>query len=122
MSNDIPKDMNNYVNLPKGNNSKPNRQTETFDVKENDTKYVPSDIDMEKSMGCLLGKMQVKPISGFKSSDSIKKSSEEFMDNPADIQDKVDFCDELVQRGYSLEDAILKTDMFFDALKTNVYE
>ena len=122
MSNDIPKDMNNYVNLPKGNNSKPNRQTETFDVKENDTKYVPSDIDMEKSMWCLLGKMQVKPISGFKSSDSVKKSSEEFMDNPADIQDKVDFCDELVQRGYSLEDAILKTDMFFDALKTNVYE
>ena len=50
-------------------------------------------------------------------SDSIKKSTEEFLKNPELIEAYNDFCDSLVKKGYELRAAIEKTDAVFNTLK-----
>ena len=50
-------------------------------------------------------------------SNSIKKSTEEFLKNPELIEAYNDFCDSLVEKGYELRHAIEKTDAVFNALK-----
>jgi hypothetical protein len=49
-------------------------------------------------------------------SKNVDKSIESFLNNPEYIQAHVDFCDSLVEHGYSLEDAIKKTDAVFEIL------
>ena len=50
-------------------------------------------------------------------SNCVKKSMEEFLKNPELIESYNDFCDSLVNEGYSLELAIDKTDKVFNILK-----
>ena len=47
---------------------------------------------------------------------SVKKSTQDFLNNPDLVQAHVDFCDSLVEHGYCLEDAIKKTDAVFEIL------
>ncbi len=47
----------------------------------------------------------------------VEESVKDFKENPEYAQSHVDFCDELVKKGCSLEDAIEKTDYIFDKLK-----
>ena len=42
---------------------------------------------------------------------------QEFKKDPEHAQCYVDFCDSLQAQGYSLEDAIIGTDIIFDQLK-----
>ena len=49
--------------------------------------------------------------------DSVKKSTQEFLKNTEFVQAHVDFCDSLIENGYNLEDAIKTTDSIFEALK-----
>ena len=54
---------------------------------------------------------------------SVKKSVEEFLLNPEFVESYNDFCDSLVNKGYSLELAIDKTDKVFNILKDkNLYD
>ena len=49
--------------------------------------------------------------------DSVKKSTQEFLKNTEFVQAHVDFCDSLVKNGYKLEEAIQITDSIFETLK-----
>ena len=48
---------------------------------------------------------------------SIKKSTQEFIENPELIKAQVEFCDSLLEEGYCLKEAIEKTDCVFEVLK-----
>jgi len=53
---------------------------------------------------------------------TVKKSMEKLIQNPEYVQAHVELCDALVAKGYPLEVAIEKSDMFFGALKNkNIY-
>lgn len=120
MNNDIPRDMNSYINVPKKSNAPLGGDSDMQNEETNlqDSEQVAIDLDMGNSMNCVLGKLQVNPKkSADKNAAFTKESVEHFMQNPEFAQSHVELCDELVKRGYSLEDAIKKTDMFFDALK-----
>ena len=47
----------------------------------------------------------------------IIESLNEFKKDPEFAQNYIDFCDSLQEEGYSLEDAIIGTDIIFDKLK-----
>lgn len=121
MNNDIPRDMNSYINVPKKSNALLGGDSDVQNEEEKNlqnSRQAAIDVDMEKSMNCMLGKLQVNSKkSADKNGTSAKESVEYFIQNPEFAQSHVELCDELVKRGYSLEDAIKKTDMFFDALK-----
>lgn len=52
-----------------------------------------------------------------------QKSVQEFLKNPELIEEKIAFQDELMSRGYAPEEAMEKTEMFFQALKDyNTYK
>lgn len=48
---------------------------------------------------------------------SAKKSVQSFMQDPMRAELHTDFCDNLIERGYKLEDAIKTTDAVFERLK-----
>ena len=48
---------------------------------------------------------------------SIKKSTQEFIKNPELVKAQVEFCDSLLEEGYCLKEAIEKTDCVFEILK-----
>lgn len=56
------------------------------------------------------------PITKQNVENNVKKSTQEFLNNPDLIQAHVDFCDSLVEHGYCLEDSIKKTDSVFEIL------
>lgn len=120
MNNDIPRDMKNtYVNVQKNAPAFSSCNSNIQNEEAAEERQMSYEFDMEKSMSYMLGKMQVdSKKSSQKSDSSISDSVEKILTNPDFVQSHVDFCDELIQRGYSLEDAIEKTDMFFDALKS----
>lgn len=47
----------------------------------------------------------------------VRKSVEEFLNNPELIEDKISFQDFLISKGYSAQDAFEKAEMFYKALK-----
>ncbi len=47
----------------------------------------------------------------------IIESLNEFKKDPEFAQNYIDFCDSLQEEGYSLEDAVIGTDIIFDKLK-----
>ena len=81
-------------------------------------------IEAQKNSGCdnaIQKQAAQKTCSSFNincyASDSIKKSTEEFLKNPELIEAYNDFCDSLVEKGYELRAAIEKTDAVLNALK-----
>lgn len=82
----------------------------------------PNNEVIHKTLG-FMGTMGATQVNMNKnSSDSIKKSTQEFLANPENIQAHVDFCDSLIEHGYCLKDAIKKTDEIFEILsKKDIY-
>lgn len=47
---------------------------------------------------------------------SVIKSTKEFLNDTEFVRSHVDFCDSLIEDGYCLEEAIKKTDSVFEIL------
>ena len=108
MSNDISRDLTSYdkVKIPTGR-IELKKTTESMPMCELQTD--------SNAMECLgaMGCAQVNMQKG-----SVKKSVEEFMDDPFLAQTKMNFCDSLVEdEGYDIFQAIEITDNFFKSLK-----
>lgn len=52
-----------------------------------------------------------------RTSASVRKATQSFMQDPFRAEIHEDFCDKLVKQGYNLEDAIKTTDAVFETLK-----
>ena len=95
---------------------------------QNKTQVVSSNvcaenISMKDSMEFLgtMGCAQVN-MNNLNSTKTTRQAMEKFIQNPEYVQAHVDFCDSLVARGYKLEEAIEKSDIFFGTLKNkNIY-
>lgn len=57
------------------------------------------------------------PIKNDNLSLNVQKSLQEYAENQAYVEAHIELCDELVKKGYCLEDAIDKTDSIFEILK-----
>ena len=95
-----------------------------MESKKNMAEIEKNHIDAQKNNGsdnAIKKQAAQKTCSSFNincyASDSIKKSTEEFLKNPELIEAYNDFCDSLVEKGYELRAAIEKTDAVFNALK-----
>lgn len=122
MSNDMTRELNNPINLSKNTNFSGktwNVNTNTHHENQNYPEQNSNhDIDMEKSMNCMLGKAQINsqnPIEEI--SPQVQKSVEEFLSDSDFIEAHTNLTDELVKRGYCLEEAIIRADMIFESLK-----
>ena len=110
MNNDITGNFNNFNSIPKMSNN----------VGSNDVeKILPENIEIstdvvQSPMDCLgsMGVAQVKMTNP-----RVKQSVIEFLNDEEFATSHVDFCDNLVQKGYKLEDAIKVTDEVFAHLK-----
>ncbi len=73
---------------------------------------------MEKSMNFLgaMGYAQVNMTNP--TIKRVQNSVDSFLEDPEYAKQHTETCDELVKRGYKLEDAIDVTDRIFDTLKT----
>ncbi len=107
MNNDISRDLASYdkVKIPTG-------RIET--TKTNESAPAPElKADIE-AMNCL-GAMGCAQVNMQKN--SVKKSTEEFMNDPFLAETKMDFCDNLVKDGYDIFKAMEITDNVFKCLK-----
>ena len=87
------------------------------------TNVCAENFSMKDSMEFLgtMGCAQVN-MNNLNSNKSVRQAMETFIQNPEYVQAHVDFCDALVARGYKLEEAIEKSDVFFGTLKNkNIY-
>lgn len=83
----------------------------------NDEKSMKDTFEYLKAMGYAQVNMD-----NLISQKSVRIAMEKFLQNPELIQEHVEFCDALVACGYSLEEAIEKSDIVFSALKNqNMY-
>lgn len=113
MNNDIPSELTKYIRTNTGyvpSKSMPVQKTQ--DVK------TCSCEDYEKTQNYFnaLGRTKVN-IDKASVENRVTNSVEGLKADPCYVQNHVDFCDELVKKGYSLEEAIEKTDYIFDKLK-----
>jgi len=111
MNNDVAGKLGNNFSAQKANFASNNiieklAAQKTCSIDENDV--------APKAMECLgvLGEAQVQKCA----TNSIKKSAEEFLQNPDFVQAHVDFCDSLIEHGYCLREAVQKTDDVFEVL------
>lgn len=115
MNNDISRDLNSFIKTTQRQKQNNARIPADMPI-QNSEKILPDKSkSLEDSMGFLgvLGSMQVKRDL----SKSVNNAVEEFIEDPEKIKEKVDFCDELVARGYCLEDADKKTCEVFHVLE-----
>ena len=117
MNNDIARDLNKYIGaVPKQNLINPKIKSETPIIKEEIiVSKNPDTLKESMEMLGLLGSVQVKRDA----QKTLNQSVEEFIQDPFIVQEKVDFCDNLVQRGYHLEEADNKTRQVFSALQNS---
>ena len=80
-----------------------------------DSSCVGTNVDEPMKYLGTLGVAQVK-MDNKHTSDSVKKSTEKFLQNPDGVEAYIDFCDKLIEKGHTLEEAINKTDYVFKAL------
>lgn len=116
MNNDITGNYNKFSNIPKVKNNVGLNGAEKIlpENIENSEKEVHSPMDFLNSMGMAQVKM---------SNAGARLSTIEFLKDEGFAHAHVDFCDSLVQKGYSLEDAIKITDeVFADLKKSSTYE
>ncbi len=68
-----------------------------------------------------LGHAQVN-MENLCTNNGVKRCVEQYMQDPLYAKCWVDYCDNLIDRGYNLEDALAETDNFFSVLKDkNIY-
>ncbi len=110
MNNDITGNYNNFSNIPKVKNGVGSNGAE---------KFLPEDIEkietnVQSPMDCLnsMGVAQVKMTNP-----QTRLSALEFLNDEGYATAHVEFCDDLVEKGYKLEDAIQITDEVFAHLK-----
>ena len=110
MNNDITGNYNNFSNIPKVQNNVGSNGAE---------KILPEDIEkieknIQSPMDCLnsMGVAQVKMTNP-----QTRLSAIEFLKDEEYATKHVEFCDDLVEKGYKLEDAIQITDKVFAHLK-----
>ena len=113
------------------NNNKPHINTQNINnatcaissaMRQNAQQECDSE-SMDKSMEFLgtLGQTYIKRSEN-KTSQTIRNSIQMFLNDPLYVENYVGFCDDLVEKGYDLDDAIEKTDVVFEALKDkNIY-
>lgn len=108
MSNDISRDLTSYdkVKIPSGR-IESTKTTESISVSE-ELKTGSEAMQCLGAMGCAQVNMQ---------KNSIRKSTEEFMNDPFLYETKMNFCDSLIKDGYDIFKAMEITDNFFDCLK-----
>ncbi len=98
MNNDMAGELNNHIELQKNNGADNSIQKQS--AQKSDSSF----------------------LKNTNASDSIRKSTQEFIKNPEFVQTYVDFCDSLVEEGCILREAIDKTDKIFKVLKDkNLY-
>lgn len=120
MNNDIARDLNNCVNTPKRANAPLDNSSKVNTEEQMCVNSLSLDTNLDNSMNCTLGRAQVNSVNKIQS--GVQKSVEEFIESPEFVEYHTQICDELVKKGYNLEEAILKTDEIFKALKTNIYQ
>ncbi len=108
MSNDISRDLTNYdkVKIPTSR-IELSKTTESIPVSD-ELKTDSEAMQCLGAMGCAQVNMQ---------KNSIRKSTEEFMNDPFLVETKMNFCDSLVNDGYDVFKAMEITDNFFNCLK-----
>lgn len=112
MNNDIAQDVNHYINIPKIS-----KNTDKTTEAELCCNNVSSQKTTADSMGCLsaMGYAQVNMDNPF--SKACVQAIEEFKQNPELVEAQIELQDELVKKGYTLEEAIIKSDSIFSILK-----
>jgi len=114
MNNDISNDVTKYYKTQSLNQS---LNKEDINCAENINASFGNEI-ANKSMECLnnIGLAKVN-MDNFNVNKGVEDSIKAFRKNPELITAQVDFCDGLIQQGYSYKDAIFKTDAIFSILK-----
>ena len=111
MNNDIPR-----LNLgaKKANNvsAQQNRTQIAMPEMDIDKNTMRDSMEFLSSIGCAQVNMD-----NLNTSRTTRQAMEKFLQNPEYVQAHVEFCDGLVAKGYCLEEAIEKSDLFFGALK-----
>lgn len=87
---------------------------------------IPAEIKTEdiKDSMTLLGNMGYAKVNMDRThlSNNTAKAIDEFLKNQDIAEMHTEFCDSLVEKGYSLEDAVITTDKVFTLLSQNIYE
>ena len=115
MSNDI-FDVNNFTKA--ANCRKASTPAEVCSsCSQDEPREVKPEENMEKSMHFLgsMGYAQVNMNNPL--AKRVKSSVDNFLEDPQYASEHTEICDELVKKGYPLEDAINVTDRIFDTLK-----
>ena len=118
MNNDIRNDYPKYINAQnigpkfsadKSAANKPVIDSENLDSITNSMKILSALGHAQVNMGSCVNR-------------GITHSVEQYIQDPIFAQSWVEYCDSLVEKGYNLEDALIKTDRFFSVLKDkNIY-
>ena len=112
MNNDISRDLTSYINPKKEHAIKRERHTQ---IKSDDIQSRESYETAQKYLGAL-GRTKVnmdKNAINTRVADSVDILKQD----PEYVQNYIDFCDSLQDKGYSLEDSIIGTDLIFEKLK-----
>lgn len=119
MNNDISRELTNHI--PTGSKHSKTKSGSASDASD---KNINSDKDYQTVQNCLsmLGRTKVK-MDKTSLHGSVAASLDILKLDPCYVQSHIDFCDALIEQGYSLEKAIKTTDILFKGLKNkSVYE
>ena len=112
MNNDISSELTNYINTRTSHAAKKTNNTPA--AKDEKTVSVES---YEVAQKCYdaMGHAKVSMDNGI--NNRIADSLDVLKKDPEYVQNHIAFCDDLQEKGYSLEDAVIGTDIIFDTLK-----
>ena len=119
MNNDIRSDYPKYVSAQNtGKNiSMDKTVAQQFAPESENVKPIADSMEV---LGAL-GHAQVN-MENLCTNNGVKRCVEQYMQDPLYAKCWVDYCDNLIDRGYNLEDALAETDNFFSVLKDkNIY-
>ena len=113
MNNDISADVNKYIS-----NKASSRQMSSSEANVEISKAENIDSESIKNSFDYLGSLGHAQVNMNKltPSKTTKEAVKSFVNDPEYAKAHVELCDELVSRGYKLEDAIMKTDKIFNIL------
>ncbi len=106
-------DINNNINFI-GTKIKNHNTLPKIPMQQNQNKYEPDSTQNSLNFLGTLGCAQVNMDTT--ENKRIKEALEKFQSDPEKIKAHTKICDDLVKKGYTLEQAILTTDKIFDIL------
>lgn len=116
MSNDI---TNLSNNINRNIASKPlQAKVDVKSIENKDSKSLNSSLSYLDSIGHAQVNMHAD-LNSSTPSNGVIYSMEIFKNDPCGVESYNEFCDTLIEKGYSLEDAIDKADAFFTCLKNS---